>query len=381
MTNDLTFFIPYHTGYAHAELIHAFASYTDIHVFIYKWNPSNEHIREYFSHLKQIHLYEFSIDNILTQLINHKHQKIIIILTASTNYLFGQLQLRLFRIIQQYMPSIIDVYPVGHCMYGCQSCAYAYTHCLPITFTNYIQRKEEQIQFERDFEILICPSYSFVDAPFSLLSNSDIIEYILKLKYSHAIKLHPLAYEYKDKKDHPFLSLTDLEKRNVEKLFQSNNLLLNQQINILKLIEHARIIICDSNSSIPFETFYFQDQKYIFVYETDEIYDEYDDRQRFFHKFQNVKQLNNLIENYFHRQLECKTEYSHEFFLEKYNEPNGNEIQQLVTIRQWKEEQINTNEQNQEDNRNLIKQIIKNEFALMSTSLTFYALGDDIYQE
>ncbi|CAF0938812.1 unnamed protein product [Rotaria sordida] len=374
MSESLTFFVPYHTGYAHAELIRSFSSYTDVHLFIYKWNPARERIKKYFSDFKQIYIYEFSIDNILSQLIKEKHRKIVILLTASTNYLFGQLQLRLFRLFQQYISSIIDVYPVGHCMYGCQSCAYAYTHCLPITFTNYIRTKNEKLSLEKNFDILICPSYSFIDAPHSLLSNSDIIEYILTLKYSHLIKLHPLAYEYND--NHPFLSLTNLEKQHVEKLFQSKNLLLNEQINILKLIEYARIIICDSNSSIPFETLYFQDNKYIFVYETIDDYDEQDDRQKYFHKFSNVEQLKLLIENYYNHQLECKTENSHEFFLEKYDEPNGNEIEKLVHIRQW----IETNEQNNHEESfvdiDTIKQIIHNEFKSISTSMALYVLGE-----
>ena len=70
--------------------------------------------------------------------------------------------------------------------------------------------------------------------------NSNIIEYILTLKYPHLIKLHPLAYEYKETSTHPFLQLTNLEKEHVEKLYQTENILLNKQINILKLIEHAK---------------------------------------------------------------------------------------------------------------------------------------------
>jgi hypothetical protein len=377
MSKNLTFFIPYHTGYAHAELIHSFSSYTDVHLFIYKWNPAYERLKEYFSNIKQIHLHEFSIDNILNEFLNEKNRKIVVLLTASTNYLFGQLQVRLFRIIQQYIPSLIDVYPVGHCMYGCQSCAYSYTHCLPITFTNYIRTKNEKLSFEKDFEILICPSYSFEDSPYSLLSNSDIIDYILTLKYSHAIKLHPLAYEYKENSEHPFLSLTDLEKNHVEKIFQSKNLLLNQQVNTLKLIEHARIIICDSNSSIPFETLYFQDKKYIFVYETIDDYDENDDRDKYFYKFSNVEQLNHLIENYYNHQLVCKTEQSHEFFLEKYHEPNGNEIEQLALIRQWI---IEDNQQISFD-KDIIKKAINEEFKSNLTPMVLYTLGDHTMEE
>ncbi|CAF1563162.1 unnamed protein product [Rotaria magnacalcarata] len=380
MSENLTFFIPYHTGYAHAELVHSFASYTDVHLFIYKWNPAYERVKQYFSHVKQIHIHEFSIDNIISQLIEEKHRKVVILLTASINYLFGQLQLRLFRLIQQYSPSVIDVYPVGHCMYGCQSCAYAYTHCLPITFTNYIQTKETKLSFEKDFEILICPSYSFTNAPFSLLSNSDIIEYMLKLDYPHAIKLHPLAYEYKDNEKHPFLSLINIEKQHVEKLFQSKNVILNEQTSTLKLIEHARVIICDSNSSVPFETLYFHDNKFIFVYETIEESDEQDDRQHYFHKFHTVEQLKYLIENYFNHQLDCKTENSHDFFLEKYDEPNGNEIEQLAQIRQW----IKTDEENDEKESfdlDSIKATVYDEFKSISTPMALYTLGDHTMSE
>ena len=300
------------------------------------------------------------------------------------------------------MPTIIDVYPVGHCMYGCQSCAYAYTHCLPITFTNYIRTKEKNMIMEKNFEILICPSYSFVNSPCSLLSNSDIVQYILRLNYSHAIKLHPLAYEYIHNKTHPLLTLTELEKKNVEKLYQSKTILLNEEVNVLKLIEHARVIICDSNSSIPFETLYFQDKKYIFVYETEDIYDEHDDRQVFFHKFQNVEQLNSLVEDYFNHQLECKTEHSHEYFLEKYDEPDGNEIEKLIHLRQWlttnenesldtntdeqndkdKSCDSNINEQNNEidpsDIYQIIQKVIRDEFSSISSPIVPYALGDEL---
>jgi len=142
----------------------------------------------------------------------------------------------------------------------------------------------------------------------------------------------------------------------------------------LKLIEHARIIICDSNSSIPFETLYFQDNKYIFVYETANDYDEEDDRQKYFHKFHNVEQLKDLFEKYFNHQLECKTENSHDFFLEKYHEPNGNEIEQLAQIRQW----IMTDEQDDTEESfdiNTTTQKIHEEFKPMSTPMALYALG------
>ncbi|CAF1455173.1 unnamed protein product [Adineta ricciae] len=372
MSDKITFFVPYHTGYAHAELVRSFSSYTDVHLFIYKWNPARQRIQEHFSTENRIFCHEFSLDNILAEINNKNHRRVVFLLTASTNYLFGQLQLRLFRILQQYIPSIIDVYPIGHCMYGCQSCAYAYTHCLPITFTNYIRTKDDKVQFERDFEILVCPSYSFQGAPFSFLSNEKIVQYLLTLKHSHAIKLHPLALE-SDR--HPFLSLTDLERQHVQKLSESVNVLRNNQISTLKLLEHARVIICDSNSSIPFEALYFQDKKYVFVYETENEYDEQDDRQNYFHKFQTAEQLNDLIEKYVHQQLESKTENSHEFFLEKYDEPTGNEIEQLADVRQWTkiDEEESTGENFDKDE---VKQAVQEDFKSILTPMALYVLGD-----
>ena len=322
------------------------------------------------------------MDNILTEFTKEKHRQVVVILTASTNYLFGQIQLRLFRILQENIPALIDVYPAGHCMYGCQSCAYAYTHRLPITFTNYMLQRHEKPRPEKDFELLLCPSYSFEDAPFSFLSNRDIVDYISTLNYSHAIKLHPLAYEFDEHEEHPFLGLTDLEKEHVKTLIsRSKSILSSKYTNTLNLIEHARVIICDSNSSIPFETLYFHDKKYVFVYETSDDYDEQDDRQTYFHKFQTVEQLKGLIEDYFHQQLTCKTENSHEFFLEKYDEPNGNEIEQLGNIRQWITAAATATDEEVLLDRAAIKQAIDDEFKSAGSPMTLYALGDHTMSE
>ena len=353
-----------------------------MHLFIYKWNPAHERIKEHFANQKQIHVEEFSIENILTQLQLNKHRKVVVLLTASTNYLFGQLQLHLFRVIQQYAPALIDVYPVGHCMYGCQSCAYAYTHRIPITFTNYIRRKNEDFSLERDFEVLICPSYSFKGAPFSFLSNPEIVEYIATLNCSHAIKLHPLAYESDAHEHHPFLSLTDLEREHAQKLLvQSKSVLSGKYTNTLKLIEHARVVICDSNSSIPFETLYFQDNKFIFVYETEYDYDEQDDRQGYFHKFRNLEQLKALMNTYVQQQLDCKTENSHAFFLEKYDEPDGNEIEHLAEVRQWITENDEESNDQEPFDVTTIRQAIKEAFQSRFTPMAMYALGDHTMAE
>jgi hypothetical protein len=147
------------------------------------------------------------------------------------------------------------------------------------------------------------------------------------------------------------------------------------QTNTLKLIERARLLICDFDSSIPFEALYFKDGKYILVYETEEQSRREDDRRIYFHIFRNAQQLTNLIERYFAGELECKTKNSHEFFLEKYEEPDGKEIERLADIRQWM-----TNDHHDDISQNLdidkIKQEIQDQFTPPLTQTILYALGE-----
>ena len=126
-----------------------------------------------------------------------------------------------------------------------------------------------------------------------------------------------------------------------------------------------------------FETLYFQDGKFVFVYETNEDYDEQDDRGKYFHKFQTVEQLKQLLEKYYLHQLECKTKESHEFFIEKYSEPDGTEIEQLVAIREWETE-------DQEDSsfdKDAIQEAINEEFKSSLTPMALYTLGDHTMEE
>ncbi|CAF4452336.1 unnamed protein product, partial [Adineta steineri] len=132
--------------------------------------------------------------------------------------------------------------------------------------------------------------------------------------------------------ENPLFPFSDLEQKHAYQLCNSKNILPDTQTNTLKLIEHARVLICDSDSSIPFEALYFNDKKHILVYETIEQQSKEDDRRKYFHTFYNVQQLATLLERYFAGELECKTEKSHEFFLEKYEEPDGKEIERLANI-------------------------------------------------
>jgi hypothetical protein len=322
-------------------------------------------------------VHEFSIDAILTELAEQQQQqrRVVVLLTASINYSLGQLQFRYFCTIQKNAPSIIDVYSTGHCMYGCQSCAHTYSHRLPITFTNYMRSKHlSSKKLDKKAEIFICPSFSSKEAPFSLLSNKEVVEQIVAFPFPHAIKLHPFTYQLKND-ENPLVCLSELEQENVRHILTSNNVVPETQTNTLKLIEHARVLICDSDSSIPFEALYFKDQKYILVYETAEQHDKEDDRRTYFHTFRNAQQLSNLLDRYFAGELECKTKNSHDFFLEKYDEPDGKEIERLADVRQW---MANHHQHDLYQNFDIekIKQELKDAFPSPLTQMTLYALGE-----
>ncbi|CAF0757881.1 unnamed protein product [Didymodactylos carnosus] len=378
--SKIAFFIPYHTGYAHSNLVEAFASYSsDVHVFIYNWNPQKKMIQDYFRTTnKNIFVHDFNLDTLFTQ-VSLTTIPVVIILTASLNYLFGKIQLKIFNLIKNNVSSIIDIYAVGHCMFGCQSCAYEHTHRLPITFTNYMLTKNERKEdSDKSNQILICPSYSFEQAQTSLLSNNVIVDYIISFQFPYTIKFHPLTYDcwYDNNKEHPFLSLTELEKQNTERLIQSSSakiIPINEK-NTLKLIELADLIICDSNSSIPFETLYFQN-KFIFVYETYQypISNNNDKNfQTYFHVFHHRYELETLIEQYLNKTLECKTMNSREYFLSKYDTPDGNEIEKLARIRKWDTVNPKTNDTNISVDD--IKLQLKGQFD--STPTGMYALGE-----
>jgi hypothetical protein len=229
-------------------------------------------------------------------------------------------------------------------------------------------------EIDKKTEIVVCPSFSSEEAPFSLLSNKKIVEQIVAFPFPHVIKLHPFTYQLKND-ENPLVCLSELEQDNVRHFLTSTNVIPETQTNTLNLIEHARVLICDFDSSIPFEALYFKDHKYILVYETAEQHDKEDDRRTFFHIFHNVQQLTNLLERYFAGELECKTENSHQFFLEKYDEPDGKEIERLVDIRQWM-----TNHHHYDLHQNIdvekIKQELKDQFPSPLTQMTLYALGE-----
>lgn len=112
MSNNLVFFVPYHTSYARIELVLSFASFAIVHLFVYKWNPAQQLIQDYFARSTQVYVHKFSIDSIVLELDEQRRQqrKVVVLITATINYPFGQAQFRYFSDIKKRVLTIIDVY-------------------------------------------------------------------------------------------------------------------------------------------------------------------------------------------------------------------------------------------------------------------------------
>ena len=147
-------------------------------------------------------------------------RQVVWLLTASTSYLFGAVQKSLcgirFRFVcfiaaslttlaetlQRVFPHIIrDVFEVGHCMYGCQSCG-IHEHNLPLKFTRFVrgdlpyQARDVRALFSEGRTVLLCPSIHVL----SMMARPDICMQLVdiqkRLNLNMVVKLHSNCYAY-----------------------------------------------------------------------------------------------------------------------------------------------------------------------------------------
>lgn len=154
--------------------------------FVYPWNTDGEKMADYFSKLKinkPVDVQVMNELNIMKEVWSEPDgTKIIILLTSSKTYSFGLAQWKFFRILliifntllnsplnfidfdsrsvnqalfrkcsltkvtttylimylYIYIALVKDVFTVGHCMYGCDSCSVS-EHRFPLFFSRYIK--------------------------------------------------------------------------------------------------------------------------------------------------------------------------------------------------------------------------------------------------
>lgn len=161
--------------------------------------------------------------------------------------------------------SLIDVVPVGHCMYGCESCSVR-EHQIPLFFTRYITHSlpytsedivrqyinREGNKAEGKTSVLICPSVGHL----SFLSNDQVIHRLIGLKkrwgdrFEFALKLHGFCH-YDERVEeggksfdaiHPLHSLGPQERANVKLLRDHFVVVAEEHCNILPFFEAFDIV-------------------------------------------------------------------------------------------------------------------------------------------
>ena len=231
-----------------------------------------------------VEVYEFSCENILAQLDKEDPtHKIVFLLTSSSNYGFGLAQRSFLEILSSIhnkkgKSQVIDVFTVGHCMYGCASCGLR-EHNVPIFFSRYhnYELPYNSADVLRDYwtlpsgelaqhRVLICPTVG----PESFLSNPDVLDRLQDVAKAlepmgvvFVVKMHGFCYLNDDdgKNPHMLFSLTEDERKGatfLKKVF-GVKVVDEKHYNILPFLDAATVIITDVGSSVPFEALYFPD--------------------------------------------------------------------------------------------------------------------------
>eukprot|EP01116_Phalansterium_solitarium_P019820 TRINITY_DN5679_c0_g1_i2.p1 TRINITY_DN5679_c0_g1~~TRINITY_DN5679_c0_g1_i2.p1 ORF type:complete len:316 (+),score=98.99 TRINITY_DN5679_c0_g1_i2:71-949(+) len=245
----VSFFVPLHCNVAQLEHTAPFIAdqRATATLFVYKWNTAGDAMRRHFeqdaaissSSDRRLTLLEFSIEAVVDQLRRAAaaKQRVVVLLTASTNYSFGGRQRQFFESLRgMFAGVIVDVFAVGHCMFGCQSCGIR-EHNYPIFFTRFINNQlpystsdvRGQLESKRaaqfsaiaaavrpSFSVLIAPSVG----PLSFLSNPLIIDALIDAKQFMPeivwlVKLH--GFVWLDDK-HPLSSISGLERQQAARL-------------------------------------------------------------------------------------------------------------------------------------------------------------------
>jgi len=127
MAAGLHFFVPFHTNWSQLENAAPFLRTFGGTIFLYDWNPDKYKMRHYFENIVNwplVSVRPFSLDNVVRAIEECTPKRVVVLLTASSNYAFANQQRDFFGALQKAFPyRIVDQgFCVGHCMYGCQSC-------------------------------------------------------------------------------------------------------------------------------------------------------------------------------------------------------------------------------------------------------------------
>ena len=298
-------------------------------VFVYKWNPHAEEIRDYFrrNNEARVSTFEMSLTTLLTE-IEAEEKEIVLLMTASPTYEFGAAQLKLYQLLRRHFPTkIVDIYKVGHCMYGCTSHAHDDACNFPVSYSRYIRKtlpydaetvkakyfssasitnvSTESAAANDAFKIFVCPSYSWRDTSYaktSLLSNLSAIDVLRDIHEDSSsslsssrptrlcVKFHPICYNYtslgqveessdvnvnesssSSSSDHPFLSIPPQDEAGLGRMMRHLPVVPSTETSALPFLESCDVAVVDLFSSMTFESLYFHPSIHVFAFEGEQI--------------------------------------------------------------------------------------------------------------
>ena len=143
--SKVTFYVPVHGNFSQVEHTAAFLHLAPgSRVFVYDgFNTEHDKMVRFYREDAEwadcrLRVETFSMEAVLRALAEEPlSRRVVFLLTASTNYPFGRAQVQVLSYLRARFPSrVLDVFAVGHCMYGCESCGLA-EHNVPVFFTRY----------------------------------------------------------------------------------------------------------------------------------------------------------------------------------------------------------------------------------------------------
>eukprot|EP00048_Salpingoeca_helianthica_P010567 m.151542 g.151542 ORF g.151542 m.151542 type:complete len:687 (+) comp15094_c1_seq4:61-2121(+) len=332
-----TFYVPVHS--VASEQVAAFLSraQTTSKIFIYPFHTDFEVLETYYQQNFRVVVYPFTFESVVRELQadTDAHRDVAVLLTSSGNYVFGSLQRILFDRLKLSFPCLVDVFGVGHCLYGCTSCSH-HEHRVPLYFTRFYN---DMLPYKaQDLAalfavagrpvVVVAPSFGARQ----IISSDALVSSLIALQsrrrdLKFILKLHPACFL---SPSHPLHGLSPTEQDNVDRLREAFDTVPGTLTNILPLLELASAIVADLESSISFECMYFE-RKAIYAYlHPEDSLARYDAN---YLSLLTVFRGPDTLEPLFEGDVSSRAHDGRAFFKEVYGVVDGEEVEKTAAIR------------------------------------------------
>ncbi|PRP81878.1 tubulin--tyrosine ligase-like protein 12 [Planoprotostelium fungivorum] len=348
---DLVMYVPLHSNLGQVEHTAAFLTDYPSKLFLYEWNTGQASVVKFYSdpYWKKIEaVTPFSVSNLLLCLEEERKAKrrVVFLLTSSINYSFGNAQQSFFEILKSEYPDVIaDIFSVGHCLFGCQSCGIR-EHNVPVYLTRFhkdllpyskhdVRRLigAQKTSTGRTISVLLAPSVGM----FSVLFSSTVIDTLIAAQKTlgnllFMVKLHSFCYL----NNHPLSGITPTERENLKKIQENFVIIDETQHNILPLLSEFDVIISDLDSSVTFESLYFGKKPRLAYHHVEQDLgvhpNEYLDQLTLFSSPEELSSLLRRISSDV-KSFTCKD--GSNYFKSLYGVVDGDEVNRIAKLRNW----------------------------------------------